>query len=214
MYFYRFPLTAYIAGFLHHVYHSFASSSQERQQRQKMSSNCGLQRSANGISRLPNLHNNCVYGSLLCYVGPTQAKSTGTLLQGFCLAFIAICLIIILLCHSFFRFLGCIGHTKSSREWEEEGGGHGGGWRISRLMLLILCFCIFCFVLFCFFLFFCFFFVFDRILCFCFCLSCMHLWSSVVDDDFVLIIYFFLLIKKKKIKVVLQVLWVCKLLMN
>ena len=118
MYFYRFTLTVYIVRFLHHVYHSFASSSRERQQRRKMASHRGLQRSANGISRLPNLHNNCVYGSLLCYVGQTQAKS-GKLLQGFCLAFIAICLIIILLCRSFFGFLGCIGQTKSWRGLED-----------------------------------------------------------------------------------------------
>jgi len=127
MYLYGFPLTVDIVRFLHHGYYPFASSSRDRQRRRKLGSNRGLQRSANAIQRLPNLHNNCVYGSLLCYVGPAQAKS-GKLLQGFCLAFVAIFLIVVLLCRSFFGFLGRIGQTstKSLRLWEEEGGGHAG----------------------------------------------------------------------------------------
>ena len=125
MYFYDLPLTVDIVRFHHHGYYPFASSSRERQRRRKLGSNRGLQRSANGIQRLPNLHNNCVYGSLLCHVGRAQAKS-GKLLQGFCLAFVAICLIVVLLCRSFFGFLGRIGQTKSLPLWDEEGGGYGG----------------------------------------------------------------------------------------
>lgn len=138
MYFYGFPLTVYTVHFLHHGYYPFASSSRNRQRRRKVGSNRGLQRSANGIPRLPNLHNNCVYGSLLCYVGPAQAKS-GKLLQGFRLAFVAICPIVVLLCCSFFRFLGRIGQTKSLRLWEEEGGGHDGVVDAACIVRVLLC---------------------------------------------------------------------------
>lgn len=116
----------------------FILYTRNRQRRRKVGSNRGLQRSANGIPRLPNLHNNCVYGSLLCYVGPAQAKS-GKLLQGFRLAFVAICLIVVLLCRSFFRFLGRLGQTKSLRLWEEEGGGHDGVADAACIVRVLLC---------------------------------------------------------------------------